>query len=268
MAGLLLMHWDAAEAAVQAERLRRAGHRVEVQATPDMGRIRAIGEAPPDVILIDLSRAPSTGRAIGTWLRQHRATRRVPLIFIDGEPEKVEVTRRILGDATFTEWRSVRGAIRRALRRPPGKPVVPGTMDEYAGRPLTKKLGIRAGTRLALLEAPRNFARTLGTLPEGARLRRRATGSVELALLFARTRADLARRFPAATRSLVPRGVLWIVWPKKASGVASDLGQTEVRAFGLTHGWVDFKVCAIDATWSGLALVRRIRRAPRKGEQP
>jgi len=268
VARLLLLHWHADEADARAGALRRAGHRVEVRAAPDIGQIRAIGAAPPDAILIDLSRVPSAGRAVGTWLRQHRATRQVPLVFVGGDPEKVAATRRILADATFTEWRGVRGAVRRALRRPPGKPVVPGTMDEYAGRPLPKKLGIRAGMQLSLLGAPRDFARTLGTLPEGTRVRRRAGGGADLALLFARHHVALARGFPAAARRVVPRGVLWIVWPKKASGVASDLGQNEVRAFGLAHGWVDFKVCAIDATWSGLAFVRRARRAPRKGEQP
>jgi hypothetical protein len=156
----------------------------------------------------------------------------------------------------------VRGALRDALARPPERPVVPGTMAGYAGTPLPKKLGIGDGAVVALLGAPAGFEKTLGTLPADVRLRRdgRARAAAGVVLLFTKSRADLARRFPIAARALADRGKLWIVWPKKASGVASDLGEADIRAFGLGSGFVDYKICAVDATWSGLCFARRAAR--------
>ncbi|MCP4662787.1 MAG: DUF3052 domain-containing protein [bacterium] len=130
-------------------------------------------------------------------------------------------------------------------------------MDGYSGTPLPKKLGIRAGSVVALLGAPAGFERKLGELPEGVRLKKQARGHADVILLFARSRANLEARFPAAARALAEGGGLWIVWPKKASGVASDLTLPAVRAFGLGSGFVDYKICAVDETFSGLLFARR-----------
>ena len=110
---------------------------------------------------------------------------------------------------------------------------------------------------MALLGAPEGFEQTLGTLPDGASLRRDARRPAGVLLLFVRSAADLGRRFPAAAKAMGEPGALWIVWPKKASGLATDLGGNEVRDFGLTAGLVDYKIAAIDATWSGLCFARR-----------
>jgi hypothetical protein len=165
--------------------------------------------------------------------------------------------RGLLPDAAYAGWRNLHGALRRAIARPPRQPAVPGTMAGYAGTPLVKKLGIRAGDRVALRGAPAAAERRLGKLPEGARLSRHARGTAQVVLLLAKTRADLARRFPAAVRALANGGALWIAWPKKASGVLPDLSEAAVRASGLRAGLVDYKICAIDATWSGLCFARR-----------
>ncbi|UCF69543.1 MAG: DUF3052 domain-containing protein [Acidobacteriota bacterium] len=130
-------------------------------------------------------------------------------------------------------------------------------MAGYSGTPLPKKLGIKPDSTVALLGAPRDFERTLGMLPEGVKLRRQARGRAERVLLFVSARAELARRFPAAVRAMADGGGLWIVWPKKSSGVSTDLSQTEVRGYGLARGLVDYKICAIDETWSGLLFARR-----------
>jgi hypothetical protein len=110
---------------------------------------------------------------------------------------------------------------------------------------------------VALLGAPKNFGKTLGTLPDDVQLKNRAQGRFTVTLLFAKSRAMLERRFPAAARTLEEGGRLWIVWPKKASGAASDLDQNEVRAFGLARSFVDFKISAIDEMWSGLCFTQR-----------
>ena len=132
-------------------------------------------------------------------------------------------------------------------------------MAGYSGKPLVEKLGIRSGHSLALLSAPPAFDVTLGPLPADVTVRRRA-GAADVALLFARAARDLERRFAGSAATLRPGGMLWVAWPKKASGVATDLTENVVRDIGLEAGLVDVKVCAIDEIWSGLKFVRR--RAP------
>ncbi|MBI2680175.1 MAG: DUF3052 domain-containing protein [Candidatus Solibacter usitatus] len=130
-------------------------------------------------------------------------------------------------------------------------------MDGYSGTPLAKKLGIRAGASVLLLGSPAGFERQIGALPEGVKLGKRAAGKGNLILLFAASQADLSRRFPAARRAMADRASMWIAWQKQASGVETDLREPHVRAFGLKAGLVDYKICSIDATWSGLLFTER-----------
>lgn len=131
----------------------------------------------------------------------------------------------------------------------------------YSGTPLPRKLGIKPGARVALLGAPDGFEATLGELPDGVRVRRRLAGRGELDVVvaFFDERAALARRLEALIAVLQPAGALWVAWPKRASGVPTDVTEDVVRELALAAGVVDVKVCAIDATWSGLKLVRRLR---------
>lgn len=258
MSRVLLVHWNEAEGEARAERLRLAGHAVRVHFRPQGEGLREVRDDPPDAVVIDLSRLPSHGRAVATWMRGTKGLRGVPVVFVGGEREKVAATTRLLPDAVYAEWRTIRSAVRRAIAHPPEAPVVPGTMAGYSGAPLAKKLGIRAGATVSLRGAPRGFEKVLGELPAGARVRRGGRGASDVVLLFVRKRVDLSRGFEAAARAVAPRGVLWIVWPKKTSPSASpDLGQAEVRAHGLARRWVDYKICAVDATWSALAFARR-----------
>jgi len=130
----------------------------------------------------------------------------------------------------------------------------------YSGTPLVSKLGIRPGTRLALIAAPDGFERELAGLPSDVRVMARVTGSPELTVWFVGRRRDLDRRMASVARLMGPG--LWVAWPKRASGVATDLSEDLVRAAGLAHGLVDYKVCAINATWSGLKFARRAGRCP------
>ena len=131
-------------------------------------------------------------------------------------------------------------------------------MAGYSGTPLPKKLGIKPGARLALLNAPEDFDGTLGELPEAVTKRKTARGPLDVMLYFTTTQADLARRFESLAAALDPAGGLWIAWPKKASGVPTDLTENVIRDIGLAAGLVDNKVCAIDDTWSGLRFVIRV----------
>jgi hypothetical protein len=132
-------------------------------------------------------------------------------------------------------------------------------MTGYSGTPLPRKLGIKPGDRLALLGAPDGFEDgTLGELPDGVRVVRRAGGKADVIVVFLTRRAELARRLPALRAMMEPAAGLWIGWPKRASKVESDLTEDVVREIALPTGLVDNKVCAIDATWSGLRLVIRL----------
>jgi hypothetical protein len=130
----------------------------------------------------------------------------------------------------------------------------------YAGTPLPQKLGIKEGHLVGTIEAPRGFATTLGALPTGARVVENAAAKRDVVIAFVRRRAELEAGLPGWTRAIHPAGALWIAWPKKASGVVTDLVEDTIRDVALPTGLVDNKVCAIDATWSGLRLVVRLER--------
>lgn len=131
-------------------------------------------------------------------------------------------------------------------------------MSGYSGTPLPRKLGIKEGARLALVGAPGAFLEsTLVPLPDRVEVRARARGPLDVIVFFTTSRAELERRFGKLAAALAPAGALWIAWPKRASGVATDLTEDVLREVGLPQGLVDTKVCAIDETWSGLRFVIR-----------
>ena len=132
----------------------------------------------------------------------------------------------------------------------------------YSGTPLPRKLGIREDSRLLLVDAPDDFAAALGELPPGVELVEAGAGAVDVAILFALDVPAVRARFADLAASLQPAGGLWIAWPKRSSGVATELDENVVREIGLAGGLVDNKVCAIDATWSGLRFVWRLRDRP------
>jgi len=132
----------------------------------------------------------------------------------------------------------------------------------YSGTPLARKLGIKAGMTVALIDAPPDFAATLDA-PDDVALRTHVRGRLDLIICFALSRAALERRLPALGRALPPHGALWIAWPKRSSGVATDLSDNALRELILPSGLVDNKVCAIDQTWSGLRFVVRLADRPR-----
>ncbi len=131
----------------------------------------------------------------------------------------------------------------------------------YSGTPLSTKLGIKDGSRVVLLGAPRDFDQELAPLPEGVRLMTRLpTGrTVDVAVLFCGNLKQLIGGFGKARDHLTPAGGLWVAWPKKASGVETDLDENLIRDHGLAAGLVDNKVCAVTQVWSGLRFVYRVQ---------
>ncbi|HEY3220805.1 MAG TPA: DUF3052 domain-containing protein [Gemmatimonadales bacterium] len=132
-------------------------------------------------------------------------------------------------------------------------------MAGYSGKPLVDKLGIKPHTRIAILNAPGGYRATLGKLPPGVIVTSVARGVLPFIHYFTADRALLERQLPALLRALAPDGALWVSWPKKASGVPTDMTEDVVRAVALPTGLVDVKVAAIDEVWSGLKLVRRLK---------
>lgn len=128
----------------------------------------------------------------------------------------------------------------------------------YSGTPLIRKLGIKPDTRLALIAAPEGFDELLGELPPGVVARRRARGSFDVIVVFCKQRSELERRLASLPTALDRAGGLWVAWPKRTSGVPTDLADGVVRELGLAAGLVDNKVCAIDQAWSGLRFVYRV----------
>jgi hypothetical protein len=130
-------------------------------------------------------------------------------------------------------------------------------MAGYSGTPLPKKLGIKEQFRVAFLGLPANVKADLKTALAGCQIAK--DEPVDFAMIFVRTAGELKKQFPRFSKLLAPSGMLWVSWPKKASGVASDLDANEVRRIGLEAGLVDVKVCAVNEIWSGLKFVIRIK---------
>ena len=133
----------------------------------------------------------------------------------------------------------------------------------YSGTPLPRKLGIKEGSRVLLVHEPDGFARTLGELPAAVEFLAPGAGELDVVVVFVRALAALRAEFAPLAAALRPAGGLWVAWPKRSSGVATDLSENVVRELGLEEGLVDNKVCAIDETWSGLRFVWRLRDRPR-----
>jgi hypothetical protein len=258
MPRVVLIHWKPEEADEPLDRLAKAGFVAELAPQRPGPEMRQILDNRPDVIVIDLSRNPSQGRDFGGALRRRKSTRSVPIVYAGGTPEAIERTKAVLPDASFAEWSRIGPAVKRALLAPPKQPVVPNAMAGYSGTPLPKKLGIKPDTTVVMLGAPAGFESKLEPLPAGVKLRRRAV-IADRVLLFLDSAAKLEAKFEEAAALVREGGALWLVWPKKTSNRKSDLGEAAVRKYGLDAGWVDYKICAVDETWSGLQFARRAR---------
>lgn len=260
MRSVQIVHWKPEEAVEKAAILERLGYTVssQIEAMPQF--IRRLRADPPAAVVIDLSRLPSQGRDLGIQLRFYQGTRCVPLVFVGGDPLKVEDIRRRISDAVYTAWEEIGPALSEALANPPENPVKPrSTMDGYAGRPLAQKLGIKPGSQVALVNAPDGFLYVLQELEPAADLSCQASLACNLILWFVRSRQELEQGI-ASLAAQVQSGKLWIIWAKKGSAVYAGLSQQDARDAGLGHGLVDFKVCAVDETWSGLLFTRRKER--------
>jgi hypothetical protein len=237
--------------------LHAAGHDLDLDPFVGPATLKEIAAEAPDAIIIDLDRIPSQGRDIAVALKHRLATRSIPVVMAGGNPAKVSKIMLLLPNLTYCEWTRIRGAVRSAQKQDQTQNPPDSVFAAYEDRSLSAKLGIKPKDRVALLSPPANFKATLGKLPPDVKLAGQARGPFAVVIQFLNTQSNLERRFPLAARACEDRGRLWIAWPKKSSGKAKDLDQKTVRAFGLSEGWVDFKIASFDATWTGLCFVRR-----------
>jgi hypothetical protein len=127
----------------------------------------------------------------------------------------------------------------------------------YSGTPLAAKLGIKAGSRVHLTGAPKEYRALLEPLPENVQFASRMSDAIDVVHLFTRRRAELATKLAVIQKTMRPDAAIWISWPKKASGVETDITEDVIRAVAIPMGLVDIKVCAVDDVWSGLKLMIR-----------
>lgn len=125
----------------------------------------------------------------------------------------------------------------------------------YSGTPTAKKLGLKDGLRVAVLNPPKPYATLIGGVPKGVTLTDRLNQSVHIVHVFVTKQADLTSRIALMRKAIAPDGAIWVSWPKKASKVPTDVTEDTIRSLALASGLVDVKVCAIDEVWSGLKLV-------------
>ncbi len=251
--------WSATEAKEKATRLEVAGYAVDFEPfSPEV--MKQVRHAPPAAVVIDLGRLPSQGRDVALQLRQFKSSRLTPLVLVGGDPLKLPRIQELLPDAVYTTWEDILPALEQAMRSPLTRVVVPeSSFAGYAGAPLVKKLGIRPHMRVALLNPPPGFVQNLPGLPEDVTWCSQPGVLCDLVIWFIRTRQELDQGL-AQVQPGIGKAGLWVVWPKKTSGVESDLTQVIVRKTGLAAGLVDYKVSAIDDTWTGLRFA--VRKSP------
>jgi hypothetical protein len=139
------------------------------------------------------------------------------------------------------------------------------TMAGYSGTPLLQKLGIKPGTIVVVIDPPDHYRKLLAPTPNGVNFATRPTGNTKFVHLFARRRSELAKQLSILRHKIAEDAAVWVSWPKKSSGVATDITEDVIRSVALPLGFVDIKVCAVDETWSGLKLM--IRRENRKSKK-
>ena len=247
-----LFHWRADEAQPLIATLRASGYTVDYPGDKANGKWRSLRENPPYAAIIDLTRLPSHGRYVAAALRGTKSLRHIPIVFVDGDSVKVERVRKDLPDAVYTSRSRLVPALKRV--KPLADPVVAPQMMNRTDRTAAEKLGIRAGLRVALIDPPADYVRVLGKLPLDVSLEEDPEETLPLTLWFVRDPDEyLAGLAQMRKRALTSR--IWIIYPKGRQ--ASGLTQSLIREAALSVGMVDYKVCSVNAVWTGLLFTRK-----------
>ena len=258
MPHIRLIHWNQTQAKQKAQILQSAGYTVNYEPlTPQ--KLKELKNNLPDAIVIDLTRLPMQGRDVAITIRHNKATRNVPIVLVEGDPQKLARIKTQLPDATYSDYSQIQTTLKQTLTHPPKVTVVPTSIfEQYKDTPLAKKLCIKPDTTIALISPPADFIETIGKLPKGTTITRTINEKPDIIIWFTKTWKNLETDITKIATSLTPTAKLWIAWPKKhATENATDLTQATVRKTGLAHGLVDYKICAINKTWSALLFTKR-----------
>jgi hypothetical protein len=254
---VFLVSWDKTSLKARIVDLKNTGFDVISGVPKNRDFFKGIEDASPQAILIDLTRSPSQGRDVAVNLRIRKPTRFIPLLFLAGSPDAIDSIHQLLPDAIFCQWEKVDIEIQKALKNPLSNPLVPTSIfAAYHAVPLYKKLGIKQGMSLLAIHPPVDVDTFLSPLPEGIRISQNDSGKFDILLWFTKSQSELSNgiREIAARKDFKS---IWIVWPKKTSSLVTDLTQQVVRKVGLDHGLVDYKICSLNDTWTGLCFARR-----------
>jgi hypothetical protein len=253
-----LICWNEDLARERVASLAGCGFEIDGSTLRPSGVISKIKNLAPAAVLIDLDRLPSHGHAVAAALRQSPSTRHVPIVFAGGAPEKLTRIQKELPDAVFVAWKDAARALKKHAARPllnPAKPV--SHMQRYQGSPLVTKLGLKPRQKLAVTAPPEGFDELIGEWPEGIEVQSKFNAKTELAIWFVRS----AREMVAVAEHLgvhLRKGVsAWICYPKQAGRHKVDFNANDLRAACLEEGLVDYKICAIDADWTGMKFTRK-----------
>lgn len=251
-----LCHWRESEAAPLIDTLRKAGYAVDYPGDKANGSFRTMRKNPPHAVVIDLTRMPSHGRWVAAEIRSVKSLRHLPIVFVDGDPEKVERIRKELPDAVYTARGKLAAVLKRA--KPLADPAVPARMMNRTDRTAAEKLGIKTGARVELVDPPADYLRVLGKLPQNVSLEEDPEEPLPLTLWFVRDPdVYLSGLTRIRRRSVLTR--LWIIYPKQQGRGASTSGltQTFIRESAIAVGLVDYKICSVNETWTGLLFTRK-----------
>ncbi len=254
-----LVSWNDDTARVRARQLKALGFKVEARPLRECGGVVGhFRDLAPDAVVLDLDRLPSHGREVGTMLRDSKSTRHLPLVFAGGAADKAERIRRELPDAVFTPWEEIGDAVSAAIAHPVANPVKARShADRSAATPLLQKFGIKTGMQVAVLGGFEGFEELLGELPAGAALVKRFGTETRLGLYIVRSERELADVFEHAAGRLSEAASFWTIYPKQTKRAKTTFNENDVRELGLAQGFVDYKVCSVNAEWSGLKFSRR-----------
>jgi hypothetical protein len=251
MSRVRLFHWREPEAGPVLHALDAAGHTVDYQPDWTSSSAAAVRAAPPNAIVIDLSRLPSHGREVAVALRGTKWARHIPIVFVGGEPGKVEPIRKLLRDAAFTDLKGLPDALKKAIAEPLVAPVVPvQMMQRAASRTVAEKLGIKASSQVALLDPPVDYPRVLGEMPLGVEFVENPPDALPVTLWFVSDPHEYLEGLPRARRRAA-KTKLWVLWPKGGrDGITQHIVRDSARDFGL----VDYKICSVNDAWSAIAF--------------
>jgi len=231
--------------------LRAGGYTVDYPGD-QAGSFRSMREKLPDVAVVDLTRMPSHGRYVAAAMRLTKATRHIPIVFVDGDPEKVDRLRKEYPDALYTSRAKLTATLKRA--KPVANPIKPAhTIAAFSNRSTAQKLGIKEGWRVAVIDAPSDYAKILGPLPEGAVWEEDPNEVLPMTLWFVQD-ADQYLAGLRRWRERAAKTKLWIVYPKAQAKRKTEAGLTQflIREAALAVGLVDYKICSVNETWTGL----------------